>query len=425
MDYKQNERIAQVNEEVLVIGVDIAKKTHYARAFNFRGIELGTVIKFNSDNEGFKEFKEWMFELMSKHNKKSSIVGIEPTGHYWYTFAETVIETKAILVQVNPYHVKRAKELDDGTQNKTDRKDPKTIAMLMKDGRYQIPYLPKGVYADIRRIYNIREKYVKTSNQIKNQLVRWLDIYFPEYTTVFKDLEGKASLATLTTFPLPSMIDKLSVEEIVSIWRKTVKRAVGVVKATQLKKAASMTVGVKRGEIALFYEINDIVESYVHTVNKLSELENIIEETSLEIPEIKNIASIKGIGIISAFAIVSEIGDIRRFDSPKQIIKYAGLNLVENSSGKHKSKRKISKRGRSKLRKILYMCVFTMVSTNKEFRYIHKYNTIKRHMPMKKKKSIVALTHKLVKIIYSLVVNDEIYDGNKLMVEVMKTKIIA
>lgn len=154
-------------------------------------------------------------------------------------------------------------------------------------------------------------------------------------------------------------------------------------------------------------------------------MENIIIEISLKIPEIKNIMSINGIGIISAFALAAEIGDIRRFDSPKQIIKYAGLNLVESSSGRHKGKRKISKRGRSKLRKILFMCVFTMVAQNKEFRYIHRYNTIKRHMPMKKKKSIIALTHKLIKIIYSLVLNDEIYDGNKLMVEIKKTRIIA
>ena len=60
---------------------------------------------------------------------------------------------------------------------------------------------------------------------------------------------------------------------------------------------------------------------------------------------------------------VGEVGDINRFDSYEQIRRYAGLNLVENSSGTHKGKSTISKRGRSLLRSILYRMAFTMVFT--------------------------------------------------------------
>lgn len=53
-------------------------------------------------------------------------------------------------VLVNPYHTKKAKELDDNSQTKSDKKDALTIARLVKDGRYSEVYLPLDVYADLR-----------------------------------------------------------------------------------------------------------------------------------------------------------------------------------------------------------------------------------------------------------------------------------
>jgi len=55
-------------------------------------------------------------------------------------------------VLVNPYHVKRSKELDDGHPSKSDKKDPKTIAKLVLEGRYVYPYIPK----DCTQNYGLR-----------------------------------------------------------------------------------------------------------------------------------------------------------------------------------------------------------------------------------------------------------------------------
>ena len=60
MNYKQNEKIIQVTEKTLVVGVDIAKELHYARLFNYRRIELDKVISFRNDLNGFKSFKVWI-----------------------------------------------------------------------------------------------------------------------------------------------------------------------------------------------------------------------------------------------------------------------------------------------------------------------------------------------------------------------------
>ena len=60
MNYKQNEKINQVKESTLVVGIDIGSTTQYARAFDWRGIELGKVFPFSNSREGFESFKAWM-----------------------------------------------------------------------------------------------------------------------------------------------------------------------------------------------------------------------------------------------------------------------------------------------------------------------------------------------------------------------------
>ena len=77
MNYKQNEKINQVKESTLVVGIDIGSTTQYARAFDWRGIELGKVFTFSNSREGFETFKAWMQHLQDKYRKSDVIVGIE------------------------------------------------------------------------------------------------------------------------------------------------------------------------------------------------------------------------------------------------------------------------------------------------------------------------------------------------------------
>ena len=58
---------------------------------------------------------------------------------------------------VNPFLVKKIKELDDNSPKKTDLKDPKTIVKLVVDGGYSIPYMPEGIYAEIRDLVYSRD----------------------------------------------------------------------------------------------------------------------------------------------------------------------------------------------------------------------------------------------------------------------------
>ena len=111
--------------------------------------------------------------------------------------------------------------------------------------------------------------------------------------------------------------------------------------------------------------------------------------------------------------ICRKVGDINRFDSYEQIRRYAGLNLVENSSGNHKGKTTISKRGRSLLRSILYRMAFTMVNQNKEIKELYRYLITRKENQLKKKQAIVAVIGKNIKKLCSVTKNkNKGYESN-------------
>ena len=250
MNYTQNDKIKQVTEKTLVVGIDVGSETHYARTFDWRGIELGKVFRFSNSREGFESLKEWMYTIKDKNNKKGIIVGAEPTGHYWFNMGNYLEENNIALVMVNPYHVKQSKELDDNNPTKNDSKDPKTIAKLVIDGRYSFPYIPKGVYADLRIAMECRQRIIKELNSCKNRIARWLKIYFPEHLEVYGSFEAVSSILILKVAPMPKDIAALGVEEINKIWRAEKLRAVGIKRAETLVKAAKISIGSKEGYTA-------------------------------------------------------------------------------------------------------------------------------------------------------------------------------
>ena len=83
---------------------------------------------FHNDLEGFNSFNLWAETLKTENKKTAVLIGCEPTGHYWFAFVKYVNDHQKRLVMVNPFSVKKIKELDDNSPKKTDSKDPKTIA---------------------------------------------------------------------------------------------------------------------------------------------------------------------------------------------------------------------------------------------------------------------------------------------------------
>ncbi len=153
----QNAKIASITEKTLIVGIDVGSETHFARAFDWRNYEYTKKpLEFSNTEAGFMMFKAWVEDIAEKQGKTAVIPGMEPTGHYWFALGKFLQDSGMKPVHVNPHHVKKSKELDDNNPNKNDRKDPKTIAALVNEGRFSYPYIPTGTYAEIRSLSNLR-----------------------------------------------------------------------------------------------------------------------------------------------------------------------------------------------------------------------------------------------------------------------------
>mgnify|MGYP003022646502 FL=1 len=241
------------------------------------------------------------------------------------------------------------------------------------------------MYADLRVMVTNRQRLIRGITQIKNRFARWFAIYFPEYKEVFGDYESQSSMLVLRRACTPEKIIELGIAGINQIWRDAKLRAVGIKRATTLYETAQHSIGLKNGRNAAEYEMKLLLQDYDY---KQAQYESVMEELEhlcRQIPESEQMLAIKGIGLITVAGFLAEVGDLRRFESPRQIQKLAGLSLKENSSGKHKGQTTISKRGRSRLRAILFNAVIPLIATNAEFRELHRYYTTRTVNPLKKK----------------------------------------
>lgn len=412
----QNDKIALVDDKTLVIGADVGSEKHDIRAFDNRGREFSKkAFEFDNNEAGFVQAKAWILMIRDDQRLEKVVVGMEPTGHYWFNLASWLMNEGITVVLVNPHHVKKSKELDDNLNRKTDRKDPKVIAGLVHEGRYSMPYLPDGVYANLRNLNNLRLMNTEEKTRCMNRLNRWLSIYFPEYGTVFKDVSGAGSLLLLEHAALPGDITKLGADGINKIWRAAKLRGTGYAKALKVISAAEHSVGCTEGLDIARAEMQWLLENLKVFTKWDSELLEQIETLAKEIPCIESILEIKGLGVRTVVGILAEIGDFTRFTSVKPIQKLAGLALVEDSSGKHQGKTILSKRGRKRLRYHLYQAALVLIAQNGEFREIYDHYRTREDNPLKKMQALMAVACKLLRVLYAMVTKGVKYDPGKLL----------
>ena len=421
MKSTQNKKIQQVKESTMVIGIDVGSEKHYFRAFNWRGIELTKKpVPFSNSMMGFNTFHEEVTRLKEQNGLEEILVGFEPTGHYWFNLGQFLSCKNIRFVMVNPLHVHRTKELDDNSPSKNDRKDPRVIANLVRDGRYFYTYMPTGVYAELRNASNRRFVLTEELIRSKNRLQKWIAVYFPEYKGIYTHIDSKGGLMVLNSAPTPEEIIKLGVEGIIQIWKDAKLRGNGHKKAMLIVNAASQSIGLTEGLEEARMEIHDLIEDYELQLKRLEKVNGLIENLCKQIKYVDKLLEIKGIGMITMAGFIAEVGDITRFDNAKELQKLAGLELVADSSGKHNGKTRISKRGRKRLRYLLVQAAVSVIGKNEEFRQIHEYYTTRDNNPLKKMQSLIAVACKLIRVFHVILTKGKSYDASKMLEDIKR-----
>ena len=419
--FDKNKKLTFIDDDMLILGCDVGSETHYLRAIDTRGRELSkSVFSFSNSLEGFQSAKDWALKLAAENDKNQIVLGLEPTGHYWFCLTTWMISNGISVVQVNPYAVKQTKELEDNSQLKDDRKDPKLIANLVKDGNFGMPYLPEKLYAELRRLSMFRDQLNEDRIRFLNRLHREMKIYFPEYKDAFGKFDGAFSLEVLRKAPFPEDLIELGRDGIKQIWHDAKLRGRGYSKAEGILKYAGESVGIKDGADVSRMAVKWFVERIIELDEQLSDIEKQLNQKCKEIPHAENILEISGIGENILSGILAEMGDISRFDDVKEIQKLSGLGLVACSSGKHKGETKISHRGRKRLRYWLFQGAKSAVAHAGEFKELHDYYTTRPDNPLKKMQSLIVIACKLLRVIYTILRTGTKYDPKKLLSDIKR-----
>lgn len=419
--FDKNAKLTFISDDMLILGCDVGSETHYMRAIDTRGRELSkSAFPFSNDSEGFQRAREWAVELAVRYDKAQIVMGLEPTGHYWFCLAAWMVSNGISVVQVNPYAVKQTKEVEDNSQLKDDTKDPKLIANLVKDGNFGMPYLPEKLYAELRRLSMFREQLTEDRIRFINRMHREMKIYFPEYKDALGKVDGAFSLELLKQAPFPEDLVALGEPGIRQIWHDAKLRGRGYSRAGEILRYAQASIGIRDGACAGRMSVKWFVEKILELDSQLADLEEQISQKCQEIPHADKIEEISGIGATTLSGILAEIGDISRFDDVREIQKLSGLGLVASSSGKHKGETRISHRGRKRLRYWLFQAAKSVVAHAEEFKELHAYYTTRPENPLKKMQSLIVIACKLLRVIYTILTRGTAYDPKKMVMDIRR-----
>ena len=331
-----NTKLEAITDKTLIIGIDVAKKVHVARVIDNRGAELCNSIRFENSRVGFTSFTDYISKLKDLHEKNRVMIGVEPTGVYGHALIAYLQSVGLHVVYILGMQVKRVKELEDNSPSKNDLKDAKVIASLVKDGYYRkIRTFTEGIL-ELKEATRHALQLTKKLTRIKCQIDNFLTQYFPEFNIAFNDKEKKTAMLTLHLFPLPEQICALSADQIVQTWYSNgVIKGIGMKKALQLRRLAAQSIGIKATKAAL-HAFQDLMSEYDLLAGQEKETWERIKVLLESNKDFKTIMKIPRMTLKLTAYLLAEVGDFRDFSHPQQIVRLAGFNLQESSSGKNR-----------------------------------------------------------------------------------------
>ncbi len=143
----ETKKVRVINQETLIVTVDIGKAKNFGYCRCPNGIDIKP-FGFHNNGHGFNYFWDKIAQMKKAHNLKEVVIGFEPTGPYGEPLIHFMRKKKIKVVQVNPMHTKRVKELEGNSPNKTDQKDPKVIADIIELCHALTVVQPEGSVAE-------------------------------------------------------------------------------------------------------------------------------------------------------------------------------------------------------------------------------------------------------------------------------------
>jgi transposase len=391
-----------------VIGLDVSKGQSEGQVFLNKGQPYGRSFRFLHTLEGLEDLLSMINEVRSKTGS-SPVVILESTGHYHQAVVQFLESREILFLVINPLISYQAKK-SSLRKVKTDAVDAYQLCELYYKEEFE-KHKQRGIgLLNLRHLTRQYESITHMYIQAKLHFQSVLDQVFPDYRGIFGDLYSVVSLSVLREFPtsktaLQAGLTKLT-DRIACLCPKRSENWASE-KAKAILAAAANNPFQETAYSSHLVSIELYINLLLQYQEHLSHLENKIDALAKEVEEFMIIQSIPGIGGKIAATVLSEIGEINRFNHAKKLVAFAGVDPSVFSSGKFTATtNRITKRGSKQLRHSLYLAVLCGLrnSRNKKLR---EYYDKKREEGKPYRVAIVACINKLLHWIYALLTKKE------------------
>ena len=385
---------------MIYVGIDIAKRTHYASVMNSDGEILAEPFPFTNDLAGFQK----LLSCIGSFPKEQLLIGMESTAHYAENLTCFLFSRDFQVCIINPIQTASLRK-SNIRKTKTDSVD--TFLIIKALSLHDYRRFSKRDYdsLQLKNLCRFRQKLMKARTKVKIQLVSYVDLIFPELQYLFKSgIHTKSCYALLKTESNPDRIAKMHLTRLSNLLKKTSKGHYTKNHAIALKELASQSVGIKDDTLSL--QILQSIEQIEMYTQQISKVEASICEIMDHMDSV--IKTIPGIGNLNGAMIIGEIGDISRFEKPCQLLAYAGLDPSVYQSGKFTAARtRMSKRGSKLLRYALINAAWQLTLHNETFKahYDLKVSQGRRHY-----NALGHVAHKLVRVIHKMMTDNLVFD---------------
>ena len=295
--------------EMFYLGIDIGKNFHVASLLNERKNVIFQGFEFKNTTDDAKR----LLEKLKPYPELE--IGMEATGHYWLALYSFLVKNHFVVHVVNPIQTDSWRNSTKIRPHKTDKIDSLIIADFIRYGDFSDTELASEEILELRNLSRFRFSLVSQIGDLKRQTICVLDKLFPEYQSVFSDVFGKTSKEILSLFSSPADFEDIGADKLKLLLERVSLKAFAKKKLNELSSKAKNSFGISFGLESLKFQLQSLLAHISFVEEQVSQIDSKIAEL---LEEFKSpITTIPGIGNVIGAAILSEVGDISRFSSPR------------------------------------------------------------------------------------------------------------
>jgi transposase len=396
------------------VGIDTSRYGHYAA---FLDADLQTAapdLEVIESAAGYAKLRQRLADLVGRHGRVHFHVRLDAAGLYadnllaW--LAALDLAGAALTISCGDTQRNKNYRVAVYGHQKSDPIEARACA------RYALTERPKPAAAvapellPLRQVAGRLQAVVRQRTRLINQLHQLLARTFPELAVLVQDISTGWVLELLTRFPTAPLLAHATEADLQAIPYLPHDRV------EALLVNARESIGSLAGGIA-----EDLVRDQVRQVRdtqaRQKRLESLLVSAYHDLPEPNHLATIKGIGDVTAAVLTAVILDIDRFDTPGQLVNYFGVLPVEASSGVDRDgtprgpkRYTMSPRGNDLVRRYLWMAALSAAQHNPACRAL--YSRVRAKHPDQPSIAIGHVMRKLLHLAFAIWKTGRPFDPN-------------